>query len=360
MQRTTHSTRKINANGPGKDGFSGGVLNVEPATVFTPDVANAWQEELANVIELSGHALDAGSKRQLYDAISGLIAQATGTAVSNVVYTDRVNTFIETQKHVVNDASKLFLDVPTTAAADSHANNKWKAIAGFSTQGQGYANIYTGVSAGEARFAIVLNAAWDTSNQRWHKDVNTEWSVGIFYSGGGVYVSSKGPGTTTWTTWPTTSGDLSVGNAFNFREAHTRTSVLSLATMQIGTFSGGDGSLLAGGSRNYAYAPFAIPEGSTPGVVRFAHYQSSSQPSSFRLAMRTINWSTPAATVETWPVRNDGPTSAGYALTALDLSAVTFDTAKEYRLLWVPGSGSDYIQGFRLEAWKDAGPRNTL
>lgn len=70
MQRISTLNRIANLFGPGKDGFKNGDLaNGVVPTAFNADWCNGVQEELANVIEASGAALNAGSVVQLLTAI---------------------------------------------------------------------------------------------------------------------------------------------------------------------------------------------------------------------------------------------------------------------------------------------------
>jgi len=70
MKRTSHSTRKVDLFGTGKDGFTGGTPGVEAATVLDESVMNHVQEEIANAIELFGGAtLDSNKYDQLASAL---------------------------------------------------------------------------------------------------------------------------------------------------------------------------------------------------------------------------------------------------------------------------------------------------
>jgi hypothetical protein len=77
MHRIDHATREIDKFGTGKDGFTEGSPPTIPATVVTDDIADAWQEELANLIELSGQKLSKGNRFQNLSAIQ-LMGPVTG------------------------------------------------------------------------------------------------------------------------------------------------------------------------------------------------------------------------------------------------------------------------------------------
>lgn len=89
MHRIDHPTAAADLHGAGKDGFTEGdpVAGVA-ATVVTADIANALQEELANVIEARGLVLDKLDNTQLQqavgDALDALEARFDGDG--DVVY----------------------------------------------------------------------------------------------------------------------------------------------------------------------------------------------------------------------------------------------------------------------------------
>jgi hypothetical protein len=60
-------------------GSSGGLYkeSPDPATRVTGEAMNNLQEEICNVIELSGGALNPASRRQMYDAIAGMVTALT-------------------------------------------------------------------------------------------------------------------------------------------------------------------------------------------------------------------------------------------------------------------------------------------
>jgi hypothetical protein len=70
MKRTSHSTRLVDGNGVGKDGFTDGVPSITPATVLESTVMNSVQEEIARAAEAAGLVLNASSYSQLTAALA--------------------------------------------------------------------------------------------------------------------------------------------------------------------------------------------------------------------------------------------------------------------------------------------------
>lgn len=70
MQRINSVNARPDTNGTGKKGFHDNAdLSGQDATYLTPDWCNTVQEELSNVVELSGLTLDSSNNQQLYQAI---------------------------------------------------------------------------------------------------------------------------------------------------------------------------------------------------------------------------------------------------------------------------------------------------
>lgn len=71
MHRIDHPTKAVDLHGGGKHGFTEGapVAGVAPTTV-TDDILNAFQEEIAGVVEDTGVALVKADNTQLADAIN--------------------------------------------------------------------------------------------------------------------------------------------------------------------------------------------------------------------------------------------------------------------------------------------------
>lgn len=71
MKRIDSANARSNANGLGKAGFHDNAdLSGQDATYLTPDYLNHLQEELCNVLEKNGVALDNLKKDQLYDLLA--------------------------------------------------------------------------------------------------------------------------------------------------------------------------------------------------------------------------------------------------------------------------------------------------
>jgi len=80
MHRIDTSTRLVDANGSGKDGFQDEAAPATPATAFTAAYFNDLQEEICNVITDQGIALVKGTKTQLLSALDQRFAKlALGT-----------------------------------------------------------------------------------------------------------------------------------------------------------------------------------------------------------------------------------------------------------------------------------------
>ena len=72
MKRIDSVNARPDVNGAGKVGFhDNSDLSGQDATYLTPDFLNTIQEELANLLELRGIALDPEKRRQLFDALAG-------------------------------------------------------------------------------------------------------------------------------------------------------------------------------------------------------------------------------------------------------------------------------------------------
>jgi hypothetical protein len=69
MIRVTHSTKATDLFGTGKPGYTDGIVGLVPATVLNSSAVNPFQEEIANVIELSGGTLNGSNNHQMFDAI---------------------------------------------------------------------------------------------------------------------------------------------------------------------------------------------------------------------------------------------------------------------------------------------------
>ncbi|MCY6411999.1 hypothetical protein QTA56_07615 [Acinetobacter sp. VNH17] len=85
MKRIDSINARPNANGAGKTGFHDNAdLSGQDATYLTPDFMNHLQEELCNLLEMNGIALNSGVRDQLYQLLAtnaDIDALATATQV---------------------------------------------------------------------------------------------------------------------------------------------------------------------------------------------------------------------------------------------------------------------------------------
>jgi hypothetical protein len=329
------------------------------------------------------------------EGIAQPLADRTHNLNVHAAKVDVTNTFTQTQTFNVGPAVEFFdpnalnaaLVTRTEADDDANAGNKWKAVLGFSIGNTGgYVNVYVGTKLGPEQFVIALNGVWDTVSQTWSSDNAAVDSLALlFETGVGVRVSKRPAGAGTWATWPTTSGDLTVGGSafitgamqaasaavgpgdlnlntgdLVYAPTRIRSSVIGSGSAQAGGHNGGNGALLTDGSRSFVYIDLRIPPNWVGGTIEIVHHQSTTTPSVFRLAERTINFASPGAASEAWPLSDTGPAASGYYLASIDVSGFTFDPDKEYRLLWYPGDGGDELEGWRIRDWQDNGPRNVL
>jgi hypothetical protein len=85
MKRIDTANVHANLFGPGKSGFQPGSPSTNtPATFLSADWCNHLQEEISNVIEHFGIALDAGSRNQLLTALLANFASAAVNPVESV------------------------------------------------------------------------------------------------------------------------------------------------------------------------------------------------------------------------------------------------------------------------------------
>lgn len=104
MHRIDSSTAEADTHGAGKDGFTDGNPGLLiPPTDLTGDIANAWQEELANFAESTGAPLNKADNTQV---ISALRAYLAGQALENLARRD-VDTIAVPLRSVASLASSL-------------------------------------------------------------------------------------------------------------------------------------------------------------------------------------------------------------------------------------------------------------
>jgi hypothetical protein len=239
-------------------------------------------------------------------------------------------------------------------------------------------NVYSGTSetsAAAAQFAIVYNAEWNGSAWEQSRPARKSWIFKLGYESGGspFAFGGKAAGAGPWTTWDESAsvggtninlaaGDLvyGVGGASAGRTAVT---VMGSGSAHAGGHDGGRGSMLTDGSLGHAFVDLRFPPNwdASSATIEAVHYQNTTAPATVQLVERVVNFASPAAATQTVLVQDVGPASTGYKKRTLSLNGITFDqTAKEYRLVWIPGDTGDAFEGWRVLNWKDCGPRNTL
>lgn len=325
---------------------------------------------------------------EFIEAIAQVLTNRTHYLNLHAALKTAANVFTAAPQEVsVNDAELAALVQRKTCRDDSHPGNVWKNFVGANVGGgSGYVNIYAGDKDGESQFIIAINAVWSTADQEWSQDdVNSDSFALLFDQVGGLRTSKKSDHSSPWATWPDDSGGnvslggdlqafaalLQTGNAefgftvpatgdYGYSPVRTRTSVLGGGFARAGGHSGGNGCVVTDGTRSFCYIDLVRPHTATMGIFEAVHFQNTTTPGVFHLAERTINFASPAAATETYLVTDTGPASTGYKLASLDLSGVTFDPAKEYRIIWHPGDAGDTLEGYRMRDWEDLGPVNTL
>lgn len=325
---------------------------------------------------------------EFIEAIAQVLANRTNYLNLHAALKTAANIFTNAPQEVsVDDAEAAALVQRKTCRDDPNSGNVWKNFLGSNVGGDsGYVNIYAGDKAGEAQFIIAINAVWSTAAQMWSQDDATSASFALlFHQSTGLRTSKKAIGASPWATWPNNAGgDVSLGGdltafaaflqtcsaAFGFTvpatgdysyaPARTRTSVLGGGFARAGGHNGGNGALSTDGSRAFCYVDLHNPSNATMGTFEAIHFQNTTTPGVFHLAERTIPWGAPAAATEIYLVTYTGPGTTGYKLASMDLSGVTFDPDKEYRIIWHPGDAGDSVEGWRMVDWQDVGPVNTL
>lgn len=100
MKRIDTATIEVDANGSGKDGFTDGEPGVTPRTIVDAEHMNNVQEEICNVIELNGHALDPDDPAQLARAV---LQPAASFAITVPVGTSpRAATFVLIEQNIAD------------------------------------------------------------------------------------------------------------------------------------------------------------------------------------------------------------------------------------------------------------------
>lgn len=154
MDRINSSNARPDVNGAGKKGFHDNAdLSGQDATYVTPEWLNVLQEELCNILEKNGHALNPQSRQQLFDILATeesilalaeaieqrILTLATKTALNQAI--DLVSGNLQQHKDAKNPhpqyllATTFGLDLPMTASAatpidDEHNVFGWDGSGG--------------------------------------------------------------------------------------------------------------------------------------------------------------------------------------------------------------------------------------
>ena len=108
MHRIDSATARQNLNGAGKNGFHDNAdLPNQDATYLTPAWCNAVQEEVANVIEGFGGALDKLDNKQLLNILTATFAK--NTALQNAV-DDYIDKFAQQGSRILAVENRIYED----------------------------------------------------------------------------------------------------------------------------------------------------------------------------------------------------------------------------------------------------------
>lgn len=327
-----------------------------PATVTVPDGTDSRNQAAEDV-----------------EAIAQVLANRTNNLNLHAAKKNAANVFtVAPQTVTQNDASQAALVVDTGAADDANPANLWKNELGFlvSDTGGGYNNLYAGVRTGPGQWIHAINAFWDVANQRWQADNSSYDSFAIIYDiANGVTVSRRPAGAGTWTSWPTTSGNITVGGNlivttgnFEYAAPVARSVALRL--------SAGKGIAPELSTNEYVPTNFGVdvimvplppvPAGASLTGVDCSAHQNTTSPNSFKLWKRHVNYSTPAAPTFTQVGSTaTHASSSGYPATvSIDPGGLTvINVADEYYVEWLPADAGDKLVGIRVN-FDDPGPRN--
>ena len=108
MHRIDSATARQNLNGAGKNGFHDNAdLPNQDATYLTPAWCNTVQEEVANVIEGFGGALDKLDNKQLLNILTATFAK--NTALQNAV-DDYIDKFAQQGSRILAVENRIYED----------------------------------------------------------------------------------------------------------------------------------------------------------------------------------------------------------------------------------------------------------
>jgi hypothetical protein len=354
------ATSGVNVVAPPSGKTTDGWLSGErpPAGFF-----NWWQNLVGTWIDWLTEQADAATSR-----LNGAAYLAAANIFARVLQVDSADDPLEP------------LLTTTKTAHDYVANpsNGWKRVLQFPCDATGRTvSVYVGANDPSGMLAITVNAVWHLSDSKWRQESAAAASFALMVIGEQLVLSQQGAGASPWSTWPKGAIQASLaqvddsifaGNAiatsgdFNYSPPKTRTDVVRLGTAMIGGHDAITGALLGGSGTTPNVIDLAIPPNATLGFLDVLFYQATTAPSSFQFCeMEGVDWTTPGPlSAMTVLANQSGPSSSGYYKVTLDLTGVTLDHAKEYRLRWAPGTGTDAVLAVRMRNWSDGGPRSIL
>lgn len=309
----------------------------------------------------------------------------------------QANVFTASPQEIrVNDASVAAILVDKTAADDSHATgaNKYKLILSSNIGGSaGYANLYCGVKDGSTyQYVIALNAAWDTTNQRWFSYSTVDDTLGLLFSQtGGVIISRRPAGVGTWTNWPLNSGAIAAGGLINAgSDINSGGAIAAVGSITSGSnvfavgdfiyspthtrlpmsipLSGGTFDFSAAADPTYSaakapsgsqrkYFPLRLPQNCGSVTIEVMFNQFSASQSTYLIEKINPDFTGLSLTVTTV---DTALTPAASGVNKLSLAIASVALSAEYRLAWICGNVSDLLYAARATSMHDNGPLNTL
>jgi hypothetical protein len=230
----------------------------------------------------------------------------------------------------------------------------------------------------------------------------------LFADGSGKLVwTAKAPGSGTWTNWDSpasaeVTGDLAIGTDldvgadltvggiatitgdlvadsiaandilgaqngvfvpgssgnYNLAPALVRDSMLQIADAYGDVFRSGTNGSVSSGSGGIVAWPVRVGDSFGGGTIDVAYTQAGAAGATFNLIARAVNFSTGAVTrtvVDTFT----GPASSGNQTGSLSFSGAP-DPDTDYSIEFVQATSGDAVNGLRMSAWQDGGPRNVF
>lgn len=259
-----------------------------------------------------------------------------------------------------DDAERALLGTSVTPSDHPGASaNKWKIVFEFKTSGGMYLRIYTGGDGTTlGAFAIVYNALWIVSEQKWaHRDPTKQASALIWHYGRvRACMQATGTEATRWTDW--VDGPLAAGSFVHSPTVAAETELELLDALAPDyTYTPADG-LIAQGANAYAYRRMVVPPGSTIEHIDIRHYQATGNAAGAILyLLPSTNWATPnAVPPNSANVATAAGTGAGWqTLTLTPGSPIPGSHALRYGIALASGGAGDKFARVRIR-WKNGGP----